>query len=71
MEAHLGHGISIDRVMIKMCDFNNEDQVQRAKESHHDQGHTFYIVEKGSLVIEIDFQRHEIKAPSLVCMSFR
>ncbi len=63
-----GQGIAIDRLSIVRSDFKPEQQYNEAKESHRDQGHTFHIVEKGRVVIEIDFQRYEVTAPSVVYM---
>lgn len=52
-------GISIDRISFEKSDF---------KHSHRDEGYTFHMVEKGTVHIEIDFNRFEIRAPSLVYM---
>ncbi len=52
-------GISVERISFDSNDFRH---------SHRDEGHTFHIVEKGSVHIEIDFKRYEIVAPSLVYM---
>lgn len=59
MTDDLRQGISVDKVSFEKNDF---------KESHRDEGHTFYILERGSVHIEIDFQRHEITAPAAVYM---
>lgn len=63
-----GQGIAIDRMSIARSDVSEEQEYEGAKESHRDQGHTFHIVENGSVVIEIDFQRYEVTAPSVVYM---
>ena len=35
-------------------------------QSHRDEGHLFILQEKGTTYIEIDFQKHKIKAPALI-----
>lgn len=59
MTDDLRQGISVDKVSFEKNDFT---------ESHRDEGHTFYILEKGTVHIEIDFQKHEITAPAAVYM---
>jgi len=52
-------GIAVDRISLEKNHFTH---------SHRDEGHTFHIVEKGSVHIEIDFKKYEISAPSVVYM---
>lgn len=68
MAENLGHGISIDRMTIKRSDFKTKEQYEEAKRPHRDEGHTFHIVEQGTVVIEIDFQIYNITAPAVVYM---
>ena len=68
MSDNPGQGISIDKMTIKRSDFTTEVQYQEAKRSHRDQGHTFHIVEQGTVVIEIDFQIYHVTAPAVVYM---
>lgn len=68
MDDNMGQGISIDRISIKKADFTTAGQYAEAKQSHRDEGHTFHFVEKGTVLIEIDFQQHRITAPSVVYM---
>lgn len=68
MDDNLGQGISIDRIHIKKSDFKTAHYYKEATQSHRDEGYTFHIVEKGTILIEIDFQKYEIKAPSVVYM---
>ena len=68
MDNNLGQGISIDRIRIKKSDFKTVRHYEAATQSHRDEGHTFHIVEKGYVLIEIDFQKYEITAPSVVYM---
>lgn len=53
------HGISVEKLIFEKNDFTH---------SHRDEGHTFHIVEKGIVHIEIDFSQYEISAPSVVYM---
>ena len=66
MADNFSQGISIDRLSINKSDFKTVQQSEEAAQSHRDEGHTFHIVEKGTVLIEIDFQKHEITAPSAV-----
>ncbi len=68
MTDNPGQGIAIDRMTIKRADFTTEVQYGEAKQSHRDEGHTFHIVEEGTVLIEIDFQTYPITAPSVVYM---
>ena len=62
-------GIAIDKISIKKSDFKTEEHCGEAAQSHRDEGHTFYIVEKGTVTIEIDFQQYKINAPTVVYMN--
>jgi AraC-like DNA-binding protein/mannose-6-phosphate isomerase-like protein (cupin superfamily) len=68
MADNFSQGISIDRLSIKKSDFKTAQQSEEAAQSHRDEGHTFHVVEKGTVLIEIDFQKYEIKAPAAVYM---
>jgi len=68
MTDNPGQGISIDRMTIKRADFTTEVQYGEAKQSHRDEGHTFHIVEEGTVLIEIDFQTYHVTAPAVVYM---
>ncbi len=68
MADNFGQGISIDKISIKKSDFKTTQQYEEATQSHRDEGHTFHIVEKGTVLIEIDFQKYKIKAPAVVYM---
>jgi AraC family transcriptional activator of pobA len=61
--SEYGAGISIEKMSFKdLPDFVGEMQSER-----HDR-HTFHLLETGIITIEIDFQKHEIKSPSVVYM---
>ncbi len=68
MTDNFSQGIAIDKISIKKSDFKTEQQFEEAAQSHRDEGHTFHIVEKGSVLIEIDFQKYKINAPAVVYM---
>jgi AraC family transcriptional activator of pobA len=68
MADNFSQGISIDKISIKKSDFKTAEQYEGATQSHRDEGHTFHIVEKGTVLIEIDFQKHKINAPAVVYM---
>ncbi|MES2828023.1 MAG: helix-turn-helix transcriptional regulator [Bacteroidota bacterium] len=56
-------GISVEKLSLKdLPDFAGEDQPER-----HDR-HSFHLLQMGSITIEIDFQKHEIKSPSIIYM---
>ena len=69
MADNFSQGISIDRLSIKKSDFKTAQDYEEATQSHRDEGHTFYILEKGTILIEIDFQKYEINAPAVVYMN--
>jgi AraC family transcriptional activator of pobA len=56
-------GISIEKLSLNdLPDFEGEEQSER-----HDR-HSFHLMEKGTITIEIDFQKHEITSPSIIYM---
>ncbi|GAA3950152.1 helix-turn-helix domain-containing protein [Chitinophaga oryziterrae] len=58
-----GSGISIEKMSFNdLPDFEGEEQSER-----HD-CHTFHLLEKGTITIEIDFQKYEMKSPSVIYM---
>ncbi|MBT2623659.1 helix-turn-helix transcriptional regulator [Chryseobacterium sp. ISL-6] len=68
MAENFSQGISIDKLHIKKSDFKTTPRREEATQSHRDEGHTFHILENGSVVIEIDFQKYKITAPAVVYM---
>ncbi|GAA0884359.1 helix-turn-helix transcriptional regulator [Sphingobacterium siyangense subsp. cladoniae] len=68
MDNEFVYGIAIDRIFIEQADFKASDYYAQATQPHRDEGHTFHIVEKGSVFIEIDFQEYQIDAPAVVYM---
>lgn len=61
-------GIAIEKISVKKADFKTEEHCREATQPHRDEGHTFYILQEGTITIEIDFQQYEIKAPTVVYM---
>ncbi len=68
MADNFSQGISIDKISIKRSDLKTTQHYEEAKQPHRDEGHTFHIVEKGTVLIEIDFQKYKIIAPCVVYM---
>jgi AraC family transcriptional activator of pobA len=60
-------GISIERMKISKSDFK-APEYEGARDAHRDEGYTFHIVEAGTVLIEIDFQKYEVVAPAIVFM---
>ncbi|RYE23391.1 MAG: AraC family transcriptional regulator, partial [Sphingobacteriales bacterium] len=57
------NGISIEKMSLDdLPYFKGEEQAER-----HDR-HTFHLLERGSITIEIDFKKYDVTSPSLVYM---
>ncbi|SHN12830.1 AraC-type DNA-binding protein [Chitinophaga sp. CF418] len=63
MANQFGSGIAIEKISVK--DLHAGD-MEDAKKSHREDGHSFFLLEKGSVSIEIDFQKHTIKPFSII-----
>ncbi|QES90955.1 helix-turn-helix domain-containing protein [Rhizosphaericola mali] len=68
MDNNSTQGIAIDTFSIKKSEFRTAQQYDDATQSHRDEGHTFHIVQNGTVYIEIDFQKYKIVAPAIVYM---
>ncbi|MGC4104074.1 helix-turn-helix domain-containing protein [Ferruginibacter sp.] len=68
MADNSGRGIAIDVNHIKKADFKTAEQYEEATQSHRDEGHTFHLVQKGKVLIEIDLKKHTVSAPAVVYM---
>lgn len=68
MTDNFSQGISIDRISFEKSDFETAELYEIARNSHRDEGHTFHFIEKGTVDIEIDFQKYKITAPAVVYM---
>lgn len=65
--AELGEGIYVERMTNE--DFRLYEQFggfDNIKQSHRDEYHLFFLQEKGTTTIEIDFQKHTIKPLSVI-----
>lgn len=61
MADEFGEGISIDRVsFVDLRLYEDGDR------SHRHDGHAFFLLESGTITLEIDFERYIITAPSIV-----
>jgi len=59
-------GISIERMSLSSADEAILNSSDEAKQSHRHDSHSFFLLEKGTVNIEIDFQKYTIKAPSVI-----
>jgi len=67
MIADFGTGIFVGRMTKE--DFHLYEQLEgfdNIKQSHRDEYHLFFLQEKGTTTIEIDFQKHTIKPGSVI-----
>ena len=56
-------GISIEKALFKdLPDF------EEAKQSHREQSHSFFLLERGTVSVVIDFKKYKIKSPSITYM---
>ena len=53
-------------IIIARASLNGLPNSKEIEQSHRDEGHLFILQEKGTTYIEIDFQKHKIKAPALI-----
>ena len=53
-------------IIIARASLNGLPNSKEIEQSHRDEGHLFILQEKGITYIEIDFQKHKIKAPALI-----
>jgi hypothetical protein len=57
----VGTGIFVGKAL-----FNGSSNFADVQRSHRDNAHSFILQEKGSTQIEIDFQKYDVKAPSVI-----
>ena len=55
-------------IAIERTSFGNLPDLKEAKQSHREDRHTFFLLEHGTVHIEIDFQIHIIKSSSVIYM---
>lgn len=68
MTDDANQGISIGQMSFKKSDILDTPQYEETIQSHRDEGHTFHLLAKGSIEIEIDFTKFNITAPAVVYM---
>ncbi|HVI45826.1 MAG TPA: hypothetical protein VM802_13210 [Chitinophaga sp.] len=63
MANEFGLGIVIERLFAK--DLQTAG-IEDAKQSHREDGHSFFLLESGSVSMEIDFKAYDIQPPCIV-----
>jgi len=61
MAEMFGAGVAIGRASIE-----DLQTFEQAEQSHRDDYHIFFLLEKGNVTFEIDFQKYNIKSPSVI-----
>lgn len=62
-----GTGIFIGKMSIKdFQSYEHFEEFDNIKQSHRDEYHLFFLQEKGTTTIEIDFRKHTIKPSSVI-----
>ncbi|MDJ1502698.1 helix-turn-helix transcriptional regulator [Xanthocytophaga agilis] len=65
MGTDFGEGVAIEKISFQ--DFGTVE-IEKATQSHREDSHSFFLLEEGSVSIEIDFQEYTIKSPSIIYM---
>jgi len=68
MSDDFGTGISIERISFKDLPGAKKATVDSPEDgghSHRHDGHSFFLLEKGRITLEIDFQEYVVEAPSV------
>jgi AraC family transcriptional activator of pobA len=68
MAGHSDIGIAIERMHIGASEEEALNSSDEAKQSHREDRHSFFLLEKGTVIVEIDFQQFEIERSSVVYM---
>lgn len=68
MADHSDIGIAIERLQISASEEATLNASDEARQSHREDRHSFFLLESGTVTIEIDFQELEIKSPSIIYM---
>ena len=67
MANHFDVGVAIERMYLSFSEETTLD-LDEAKQSHREDRHSFFLLESGTVIVEIDFQKFEIKPSSVVYM---
>jgi AraC family transcriptional activator of pobA len=65
MADESGEGIAIEKISFK--DFRMVE-IEGAKQSHRDDGHSFFLLESGTVSMEIDFKKYKITPRTIIYM---
>lgn len=68
MADHFDAGIAIERLYISPSEEAALNSSDEAKRPHREDRHSFFLLEKGTVTLEIDFQKFEMKSSSVVYM---
>ncbi|GAB3801057.1 AraC family transcriptional regulator [Spirosoma humi] len=63
MADDFGGGISIEKIAINHLQIFKEE-----KQPHRHDRHSFFLLERGTVTLEIDFQTYQIESPSVIYM---
>lgn len=69
MADNFGGGISIEKMsfnVLRNLDNETSDTFEEATQSHREENHSFFLLENGTVDIEIDFQQYKIKESSVI-----
>ncbi|WPQ62712.1 helix-turn-helix domain-containing protein [Chitinophaga sancti] len=58
MANQFGSGIAVERLAVKELSTPEKEEAGRP---HREDGHSFFLLEKGSVTVEIDFQQYNIR----------
>jgi AraC family transcriptional activator of pobA len=61
-------GDSGSDIVIERISFENLPDLSEWNEAERHDRHTFFLLEKGNVTIEIDFQQHKLSSPSVIYM---
>lgn len=63
MANQFGSGIAIEKLLVEKLTGKEKEEAGRA---HREDGHSFFLLEKGKVTIEIDFEKINIKPSTLI-----
>ncbi|SFW69027.1 AraC family transcriptional regulator [Chitinophaga sancti] len=63
MANQFGSGIAMEKLLVEKLNPKEKEEAGRA---HREDGHSFFLLEKGKVTIEIDFEKIHIKPASLI-----
>ncbi len=63
MADQFGSGIAVEKISVKAF---SAAEMEEAGKSHREDGHSFFLLEKGSVGLEIDFQQYTIRPSELI-----